>query len=267
MKEFLAVLGIVAILICLWLSLVTVRQGGIRQYDAETGQAEVLTFEGWQPLDDGFVAESSGQKKSAAAGVAQAEEASAVVESAPSTETPAPTEVPPPTSVPESTAVPSPSVIPVSTQVPQATAVVQANVLADASHQPTDSNSAPPARQEPGQGQLPAGWAQDPTGSSFYVAEPAAVSPWEVLGWLLVGALPVGGLLAASLLSYRHVALTNARVEAIRIAQATAPRRAAPQAEPEWADELELDPQDGGLEGQETDIEAYLSPARRGSAA
>lgn len=253
MRDALAVLGIVAVVACLWLFLLTVRQGGVRQQDPDTGQTEVLTFSGWQP--EGAAVVDSGQKQSAAALVAQAPP--------PTAPPPPPTEVPAPTNPPEPTAAPPPTQVPAPTQTPPATVAA----LAEAPAQPTIPANAAPA--PPSQGDLPAGWAQDPTGASFYVADPAPVSPWNVLGWLLVGALPVGGLLTASLLSYRHFALTNARAEAIRAAQSPAARsiEPEPQAEPEWAEELDWEAEEEDFAGAETDIEAYLGPAPQGSAA
>ncbi|MBN1485460.1 MAG: hypothetical protein JXA37_12135 [Chloroflexia bacterium] len=225
MRDFLAILGIISIVACLWLFLLTVRQGGIRQYDADTGQAEVLTFEGWQPAEEVDLTGSGRPRPQA------------TVEPAPVEPTTPPTQVPPPTNAPTPSATPPPTAVPPPTETPSPAAT--ARVL------PT---AGPPARQ----GELPAGWVQDPTGAGFYAAEPLPVSPWEVLGWLLVGLLPVGGLLAASLLAYRYTALTRAQAEAIRAAQVGAADGAAPAAEPVREEGMA-----GGLE-RETDIEAYL---------
>ena len=49
MKDFLAVVGVVLLILCGLLSLVTVQTGGVRHVDEAGRTTEVLTWQGWQP--------------------------------------------------------------------------------------------------------------------------------------------------------------------------------------------------------------------------
>lgn len=200
MKNFLAVVGAVLLIACLWLGLITFQQGGIQQAGEDGGSAEVLTAEGWQPASGAGPALAQ-EEPDRAGGVDLAE-------APPPTERPLPTSVPPTVFVP--TLPPPPSPLP---RPPTVIAVVEA----------------PPRWDD---GELPPGWDQDPTGASTYTAAPSKVSPWEVLGWVLVGLVPAGGLLAAGLVLYRQVVLIRAQAAVLQQLAATAPPPEAPVEEP-----------------------------------
>jgi hypothetical protein len=201
MRDFLAVVGAVLLIGCLWLGLITFNQGGVQRVDESGHPAEVLTSTGWQPV-------AGGSATAAQAGIEKNEpkterkDSAAVLSLTNEPLAPYPTATPPPT------------VAFYPTVVPPARAVAEMTALPIEPVQ--ESGPATPP------GQADAVLGPDPIEATLYAAAPIDVSPWEVLGWILVGSVPVGGLTILGLVVHRHVSLTAAQAEAVRRALSTA---------------------------------------------
>lgn len=174
MKDFLAGVGVVLLILCGLMSVVTVQVGGVRHVDEAGRTTETLTWQGWQP--------AAAPPESVAPLPVSAAVGGAPIWS--------PT---PPAGPPAAPSRPSP--------LPP---------VADTAEEAEDG-----ARDS-----ARVGVAAASAGGANATAESGAArfSPWEVLGWTLVGLVPVGGVSTLGLVVYRQVALTRARVAALRAA-------------------------------------------------
>jgi hypothetical protein len=148
-------MGAVLLAVCVWLGVLTFEQGGIRQVSRD-GDAEVLTMQGWQPMDPGqaFLQPTIPP---------------------PSTIMPLPTELP---MVPPSPAHPEPTVTPLPTVHLTANAVKAVS---------PDSNGSD-AAYSPGPTKL------DSDISQFRQISPWEVLGWLLVGLVPAGGLLAAGL-------------------------------------------------------------------------
>lgn len=180
MKNLLAVVGVVLLLVCLWLGLLTLREGGMRKLGPDS-RVEIL---------------AAGEESLPTRGATWRGQAPPLVAALP-------TSLPSPTPLPLPSVTPAPAVEKAASVVPAAAVVLTVGT--------------PNQEDLPIGGRLAPLWEQLPVDPGLYAAVPGPVSPWEVLGWILVGIVPAGSFTGLGLAVHRHVALTRARAETIHL--------------------------------------------------
>lgn len=257
MKGFFSVVGVFALLACLWIGLMTIRQGGIKTIDENGQVTSVLTADGWSP--------AGGSGNAAAVEAKPAQEYVVAIDAAVK---PQPAEAPPPQTERPAlpTAVPA---APTEVALQPTTAPTREALVSQAGH-PGEAEPIEPSPQEQpaalpnNNGDLPAVWSYDPVGPGGYAAEPIAISPWSVLGWILVGTVPAGGLVYAIVYIHRQVTLTRAQAAALgRPAQESSGQAgpAGPETSEIELEEIEPEVDIGSYLSGKTSLQAQRSPA------